>query len=113
MLRTEKQKHNDEKPIEEVGAAKLTEVGEVFLPRRLRHEFQERIDEASRRDKGDGQCIAQTLGEIVREVGVRFVTEVAHLDRTSFYRSFNGKTNPHLQTFAKLTRALRLRVHLY
>jgi len=113
MQCTDKAKHKDEKPAEEAGAAKLTEAGAICLPRGLRREFQNRIDEASRRDKGDGQCIVKTLGEIAREVGVGFVTGVAHLGRTSFYRTFNGKIDPRLQTIVKLARTLGLRVHFY
>jgi len=86
---------------------------ELFLPRGLRKEYQNRIDEACRQDPGDGSSVAKVLGDIAREVGVIRITRLAGLERTSFYRTFNGKTDPRISTIAKLIRALGVKVILH
>jgi len=83
-----------------------------WLPRRLRHEYQERLDEACRLDTGDGKIIVRVLGAIARDIGVIAVTKHSGLERTSFYRSFSGKSDPRIGTICRIIRGLGLRAEI-
>lgn len=74
----------------------------------LRRRLQVRLDEASARDDGSGLIITREIGEIGRELGVQRLCREARLERTSFYRTFDGVTDPRLSNLMRAVRALGL-----
>ena len=85
----------------------------LFLPSELKKEYQQRLDEACRNDSGDGMTISKVFSEICHEVGMVRVASVSGIDRTAFYRLFNGKTELKLGVTIQVLRSfgcsLRLR----
>lgn len=78
------------------------------LPRKL----QARIDRAAAEDNGTGMAITKEIGDIGRELGVQKLCRIAQLERTSFYRTFDGKTDPRLSNLLRALRALGLTLTL-
>lgn len=65
-----------------------------------------RLKAARLRDPGDGSEICKELNKIARDVGVTNICEEAGLERTGFYRTFNGSTDPKFSHIIKLIHAL-------
>ncbi len=61
-------------------------------------------------EDGDPSLIAAGLGEIARSVGVSEFARRAGLSREAIYKGFAPGGNPTLETIAKATRALGLRL---
>ncbi len=78
----------------------------------LRRKFQARLDRACAADNGTGMTITKEIGDIGREVGVQKLCRIAQLERTSFYRTFDGKTDPRLSNMMRALRALGLTLTL-
>lgn len=78
----------------------------------LRRKLQARIDRAAAEDNGTGMAITKEIGEIGRELGVQKLCRIAQLERTSFYRTFDGKTDPRLSNLLRALRALGLTLTL-
>lgn len=78
----------------------------------LRRKLQARIDRAAAEDNGTGMAITKEIGDIGRELGVQKLCRIAQLERTSFYRTFDGKTDPRLSNLLRALRALGLTLTL-
>lgn len=74
----------------------------------MRKKLQVRLDRASADDDGSGMLITKEIGEIGRELGVQKLCRLARLERTSFYRTFDGVTDPRLSNLMRAVRALGL-----
>ena len=81
---------------------------ELSITPDLRRKLQSRLDRASAEDNGTGMTITREIGEIGRELGVQRLCRIAQLERTSFYRTFDGKTDPRLSNIMRALRALGL-----
>ena len=85
---------------------------ELNISPELRRKLQARVDRASAEDNGTGMAITKELGDIGRELGVQRLCRIAQLERTSFYRTFDGKTDPRLSNLMRALRALGLTLTL-
>lgn len=85
---------------------------ELFLPKDLKKEYQERLDAACRADNGDGVAVCGVLSEICHEIGMVRIASVSGIERTTFYRLFNGKTDLRLSSILKVIRILGCKLHL-
>lgn len=81
---------------------------ELSITPDLRRKLQARLDRASAEDNGTGMTITKEIGEMGRELGVQRLCRIAQLERTSFYRTFDGKTDPRLSNIMRALRALGL-----
>ncbi len=85
----------------------------LFLPAELKKEYQHRLDEACRNDSGDGMTIAKVFCELCHEVGMGRVANVSGIERSVFYRLFNGKNELRVGPVMRVLRSfgctLRLR----
>jgi probable addiction module antidote protein len=61
-------------------------------------------------EDGDPSLIAAGLGEIAKSIGVSEFARQAGLSREAIYKAFAPGGNPTLETIAKATRALGLRL---
>lgn len=77
-----------------------------------KREFQARLNTAAESDPGDGSLLCKVIGEIAREVGIQAISEECSLERTSFYRTFNGKTDARISNVLRVVRALGCKVTL-
>lgn len=85
---------------------------ELNITPELRRKLQARIDRAAADDNGTGMGITAEIGEIGRELGVQRLCRIAQLERTSFYRTFDGNTDPRLSNILRALRALGLSLTL-
>lgn len=85
---------------------KKTMEQQLNLTRDLRRKIQARLDEAAANDPGDASLLCKTLGDISRELGVQQIAAIAGLERTSFYRTFNGLTDARISNVIRVVRAL-------
>lgn len=86
---------------------RMSEKG-MDLSSEQRRRLQVRLDRASAEDDGSGMLITREIGEIGRELGVQRLCRTAQLERTSFYRTFDGVTDPRLSNLMRAVRALGL-----
>lgn len=84
----------------------------LTIPKDKRHEYQDRLDQAVKNDTGDGSLVCAEIGRISREVGIQAIAEVCGLERTSFYRTFNGKTDARISNVLRVVRALGCKITL-
>lgn len=84
----------------------------LTIPKDKRREYQARLDEAVKNDTGDGSLVCGVIGQISREVGIQAIAEVCGLERTSFYRTFNGKTDARISNVLRVVRALGCKITL-
>lgn len=85
---------------------------QISMTRSQRKGYQMALDAAAQADAGDGRTVCMALCAIAKEVGVQKVTELAKLERTSFYRTFNGQTDARLSNVMRVVRALGLQLKL-
>ena len=85
---------------------------ELFLPKDLKTEYQERLDAACKADEGDGMTISRVLSEICHEIGMVRVASVSGIERTTFYRVFNGKNDIRISNVLRVIRILGCKLHL-
>ena len=85
---------------------------EMKLTNDLKRKLQQRLDKAAAEDDGTGMMITREIGEIGRELGVQCVCRIANLERTSFYRTFDGMTDPRFSNVYRVVKALGLSLTL-
>ena len=85
----------------------------LILPSELKKEYQHRLDEACRKDTGDGMTVSKVLSDLCHEVGMSRVAHVSGIDKAVFYRLFNGKSDlkvgPTIQVLRSFGCYLRIR----
>ena len=60
---------------------------------------------------GDAACIAKTLGDIARAMGMAQVARDTGLSRGSLYKALSGERSPDFDTILKVVGALGLKLH--
>ncbi len=78
----------------------------------LKRKLQQRLDKAAAEDDGTGMLLTREIGEIGREIGVQRICRIANLERTSFYRTFDGMTDPRFSNVFRVIKALGLTLTL-
>ncbi len=63
-------------------------------------------------EDGDADHIANALGIAARARSMTSVSKKSGLTRTSLYKSLSGNTNPSLDTFLKVVKALGFKIQL-
>lgn len=84
----------------------------LIISREMRRNFQTILDNAAKSDKGDGKTVCTAICSISKEVGIQRVAEAAGLERTSFYRTFNGQTDARISNVLRVVRALGCQLKL-
>lgn len=84
----------------------------LIMSREMRREFQTILDNAAKTDKGDGKTVCKAICLISKEIGIQRVAEAAGLERTSFYRTFNGQTDARISNVLRVVRALGCQLKL-
>ncbi len=82
----------------------------MYAGREARMNARRVLNEALANDPGDGSLLCRTIGEIAKSYGVQQVAEKAGVERTSFYRTFNGKTDARLSNVLRVLGALGFRI---
>ena len=85
---------------------------DMKLTTELNRKLQQRLDKAAAEDDGTGMMLTREIGEIGRELGVQRVCRIANLERTSFYRTFDGMTDPRFSNVYRVIKALGLTLTL-